>query len=136
MASTINCWQCGSRLTGLILPLSRREECANCGAEQHVCKLCKHFNPAISDSCEEDLAEDVRDKESANFCDYFSVNPNAYQPKKQTKQEQAEHDLACLFGDSTSEEKAPTDERLKTVNNNKKALSALEKLFSNPPSEK
>lgn len=131
MSSEINCWKCGNPLVDLILPLSRREECKSCGADQHVCKLCNEYNPLISRKCEEDRAEDVSDKESANFCDYFSPNPSAYQSKKSNKQTQAEEELARLFGDNKDQElntsKVDTPPQTKA----EKALSDLEDLFGN-----
>ena len=135
MSSEINCWKCGNPLVGLILPLSRREECDSCGADQHVCKLCKEYNPMVSGSCEEDRAEDVTDKESANFCDYFSPNPQAYHSKSDNKRTQAEAELSRLFGDNKEEE--PDIGRIGSPPQSKteKALSDLEDLFGNKGSD-
>ncbi len=55
------CWRCGAALVELILPMSRREECKACAADQHVCKLCRHYAPNLSDACSEERAEDVND---------------------------------------------------------------------------
>lgn len=128
MAEIIQCWRCGEVLKNLILPLSRREECAECGAEQHVCRLCKHDRPGLSYGCHEDLAEELSDKESANFCDYFKPNPNAYRPKTQSKQAQAEAELAALFSSSVTN--TPSTDAAQSKKD--QSLSELEKLFGNP----
>jgi len=129
MTKVIYCWRCGESLKNLILPLSRREECAECGAEQHVCKLCKNNDPRRSSGCNEDLAEDILDKESANFCDYFAPSSDAYQQKGRHKLAKAESELAELFDNESSNitpNKAPTSQTKKD-----NALSELEDLFGN-----
>ena len=136
MSKTINCWRCGKELGGLILPMSRREECAYCGAEQHVCKLCVHYNPNISDCCDEDLAERVNDKERANFCDYFSPNPDAYEPGKPSERKQAEEELAALFGEKATDSSEVAKEPLDPVSRKEQALSDLEDLFGKGTGEK
>lgn len=136
MSSEINCWKCGNPLVGLILPLSRREVCDSCGADQHVCKLCKEYNPTVSRSCEEDRAEDVTDKESANFCDYFSPNPQAYKPKSNSKRRQAEDELARLFGAENDEGRGTNKVDNSPQSKSEKALSDLEDLFGNSASDK
>ncbi|MFD2230444.1 hypothetical protein [Alkalimarinus sediminis] len=129
MSPEISCWKCGAPLEGLIMPLSRREECKNCGADQHACKLCKEYNPTISRSCEEDRAEDVSDKESANFCDYFSPTPQAYQSKGTNKRTQAKAELAKLFGDNLDKQNNDNIGDIQSQTQAEKALSDLEDLF-------
>jgi len=150
MTKTLVCWRCGEILTNLILPLSRREVCTHCDAEQHVCKLCKDYNPRISGACDEDLAEDVREKERANFCDYFSPRLNAFNSTDHSKQTDAAADLAALFGDTNNEtipdsravnaedlfsatgEFATTGEKEKELSAEETARIELENLFSSP----
>lgn len=98
MTETYYCWKCAEPLTDLILPLSRREECLKCCADQHVCKMCVHFSD--NGRCEEERAEVVRDSEKANFCDYFSpTKENRGNSAITNKSEQAKAQLAALFGD-------------------------------------
>jgi len=73
------CWRCGTDLAVVPQPLSRLAECPACRAELHVCRLCRHYNPRIEGKCDEDQAEEVRDKTRANFCDYFRPRPAAFQ---------------------------------------------------------
>ncbi len=39
--------------------------------------MCKYFDPTVSDSCREPIAEKVNDKKRANFCGYFQPRENA-----------------------------------------------------------
>lgn len=72
------CWKCGTSLAGVALPLRRLEECPGCGADLHVCKLCEFYDTRVAKHCREPVADEVKDKERANFCDYFQPRPDAY----------------------------------------------------------
>ena len=92
------CWKCGASLAHAIMPLSRRETCKQCQAEQHVCRLCRHYKEQVPDQCTEDRAEQVSNKELANFCDYFDPSRGAWQGSTEAAQQQAADELASLFG--------------------------------------
>jgi hypothetical protein len=97
MSQSLTCWQCGNGLQNVIFPMSRREVCAVCDADQHVCKMCKEFDGR--NSCNEPIAEDVTDREKANFCDYFSPSGYIFLKTTREKQQDAKAQLAALFGD-------------------------------------
>lgn len=67
----LNCWHCGTLLDDLPLPIGRREECPHCSSSLHVCRMCEFFDRSASRQCREPMADEVVDKEAANFCDYF-----------------------------------------------------------------
>jgi hypothetical protein len=92
------CWKCGASLEALSLALQRLDECKQCGAELHVCKLCEWYSTSVAKHCREPIAEEVKDKERANFCDYFKPRPNAYSNAGQTEAEKAKSELEALFG--------------------------------------
>jgi hypothetical protein len=96
------CWKCGTSLADYTLPLRRLEECRKCGAELHVCKLCEWYDIAVAKHCREPIAEEVKDKEHANFCDYFKPRPGAYSDAGIAAATQAKSQLDALFGGSTS----------------------------------
>lgn len=98
MATVYDCWKCGQPLTGMILPVSRREECEACGAEIHVCRQCRHYDARIANQCREERAEDVSDKERANFCDYYDPRPDAFTPGDSAAEAEAKAQLEALFG--------------------------------------
>jgi hypothetical protein len=91
------CWKCGASLEALSLPLQRLDECKQCHAELHVCKLCEWYSTAVAKHCREPIAEEVKDKERANFCDYFKPRPDAYSSAPQSAAEKAKSELEALF---------------------------------------
>lgn len=120
MAATLVCWKCGASLKELPLPLSRMAECPACKAELHACRLCQFYDARTTRQCTEIRAEEVINKEHANFCDWFKARPNAFDPQRQAKVEAAKSKLDSLFGGvaSGSETADP-------------ARAAAERLFGN-----
>ncbi len=92
------CWKCGASLEALSLPLRRLDECKQCGAELHVCKLCEWYSTSVAKHCREPIAEEVKDKERANFCDYFKPRADAYSNAHETAAQKAQKELEALFG--------------------------------------
>ena len=84
----------------LSLPLRRLEECVQCRAELHVCRMCVEYNTSYAKHCREPTAEEVRDKTSANFCDHFKPRAGAYTPPNAAAISDAQAALAKLFGKS------------------------------------
>lgn len=92
------CWKCGASLAPLPLPLSRLAECPKCRAWLHCCRLCHFYNPNLTRQCDEERAEEVRDRESANFCDWFKPRTEAHQTRGGEKTQAAKTQLDNLFG--------------------------------------
>jgi hypothetical protein len=108
MSNEFICWKCGNNLINVILPISRREECDNCKADQHVCNMCLYF---VRNCCDEERAEHISDTEKANFCDYFKPSNKTFKTFDKHKADKAKADLAALFGDDEPE-KSQDDETL------------------------
>lgn len=102
------CWKCGASLAELTLPLLRLEECKKCGAELHVCKMCEWYSIAVAKHCRETIAEEVKDKERANFCDYFKPRPDAHSAAPAHAGVKAKADLDALFGGSKTSQAEPS----------------------------
>lgn len=119
MPDSALCWKCGASLAQLSLPLLRLDVCQQCGAELHVCKLCSFYDVAVAKHCRETIAEEVRDKQRANFCDYFVLNEQAYKPAASLPSKST---LDELFGKKLDTPTAPTDPV-------ELARSALDNLF-------
>lgn len=66
------CFQCQAELK-VLLPVGRREECPSCRQDVHVCKNCVHYDPKSYNECRETSADVVKEKDRANFCDYFEL---------------------------------------------------------------
>jgi hypothetical protein len=100
MSHDLVCWKCGASLADYTLPLRRLEECRQCGAELHVCKMCEWYSIAVAKHCREPIAEEVKDKDRANFCDYYKPRPGAYSAAPLDAAAKAKSDLDALFGGS------------------------------------
>ena len=97
-ATDLVCWKCGASLAALPLPLSREAECPKCRAYLHCCRLCQFYNPSVAEQCDEDRAEEVLNKEGANFCDWFRSRADAHRPRGNEKTQAAKTRLDDLFG--------------------------------------
>lgn len=116
MTDVLSCWRCGASLAELSLPLSRLEECPDCSNYLHVCRMCRYFDPTVAKSCREDDAEEVKDKERANFCDYFKPRAGAYDAALGEVEQRARGQLDELFGDAAEQgDAAATDESLQAA---------------------
>lgn len=124
MSENFVCWKCGESLTDVILPMSRREECFSCGADQHVCKMCVFYDNKSRGSCNEERAECPSNTERANFCDYFKPSSHAFIAITQQKSAAAKADFAALFGDI--EDTPDSTETLTTPTSETKKLSPAE----------
>ena len=110
MSGKFVCWKCGFSLKEVPRPISRLMQCKSCGADLHVCRLCRYYKPQVSGCCDHDLAEPAREIDLANFCQYFSPTSDAYQPHAAVQADDARTKLAELFGDIGKREKtAPED---------------------------
>jgi hypothetical protein len=97
MTTDLVCWKCGANLTDLPQPLGRRAECTTCHAELHVCRMCRHHDAAKAKQCREPMAEEVKDKIRANYCEWFQVRPGAFAPVGPAKDD-PRGALEALFG--------------------------------------
>lgn len=133
MVEGLLCWHCGGSLDEVRLPLRRLEVCPACDVELHCCKMCQFYNPRVSDGCDEDRAEEVMDKERANFCDFFKPSPNAYVSRDGSKAQSARIQLNRLFDDVTDLE-TPTGTDAQTQEGT--ARQRLEELFGSVDKDK
>ena len=109
MSSTeIACYRCGASLASLSMPLSRQDACPSCSVHLHVCKMCDFFDKMVPGQCREDDAEEVYEKERANFCEWFKPAENAFDALRAAADHQSRDDLAALFG--KDEPQTPTND--------------------------
>jgi hypothetical protein len=59
--------------------------------------MCGFFDPQAPSQCREDDAEDVKEKELANFCEWFVPSEAAFDPQQKSAAEQARESLEALF---------------------------------------
>ena len=120
--SELVCWNCGNSLSDYTLPLRRLEECRRCQAELHVCRMCEWYDISVAKHCREPIAEEVKDKQRANFCDYFKPRPGAFSSTPLDEAARAKSQLDALFGGG----KPPAAEQASVAD---KARADLEALF-------
>lgn len=131
MSAELICWKCGASVEALPRPFARAAECEACGADLHVCRMCEFHDPSVSRGCREPVAEDVRDRERANFCGYFRAKPNAHRPGPEAESAASRAALDALFGgtgEGPSRGNAPGDAET--------AKSELDALFGLDPGKK
>lgn len=131
MDTGLVCWKCGASLADVLLPLRRIEECAGCGAQLHVCRLCEFHDTRVAKACRETIADEVKDKEHANFCDYFKPRPGAYKARNVAAADAAKAALDGLFGAAPAAGAAPSAADAKIEAD--RARAALENLFGKKP---
>lgn len=108
MSAELVCWKCGASIAYLSLPLSRLDECKQCGAQLHACKLCEWYSTLVAKHCREPIAEEVKDKDRANFCDYFKPRVGAYTAAPADAAAKARSELEALFGAKKPETNEPS----------------------------
>ena len=90
------------------MPLGRETRCRACGKDLHVCRQCTFYDTTKGKSCAEPVADEVRDKERANFCGYFTLNAGAFGGNAQA--DAAREKLAAMFaldGNTSSANASP-----------------------------
>ena len=110
MSSDLRCWNCGTNLSTLSLPLGREDKCPDCSNYLNVCRMCSNFDIQVTDACREDDAEEVREKSRPNFCDYFKPSASAFDPLRAEASASSVAELERLFdtAGATSEENTST----------------------------
>ena len=98
MHDELVCWRCGESLADLPLPLARLAECLSCHTELHVCRMCKYYDTSVAKSCREPVADEVSNKERANFCGWFMPRHGAYTRGNERRTADAQGTLDALFG--------------------------------------
>lgn len=72
-----------------------KDECPHCSFDLHVCLNCVFYDEGKANKCRETQADYVKDRDRANYCDYFRFN-NA--ETKKSEKEAAERLWKDLFG--------------------------------------
>jgi len=79
------CFKCKTPVN--LEQITRRDECLQCKSDLHVCLNCEFYEKGRANACREPLAEPVKEKERANFCDYFRFKEQGRQKSGKTEAE-------------------------------------------------
>ena len=90
------CWKCGKEID-VSVKIYRDSEC-ECGADLHCCKNCKFYSQGSHYDCKESIEDFVSDKESSNFCDFFSPKQIFSLKNDEDKAQKAKDAFNSLFG--------------------------------------
>ena len=99
-AKGTSCYSCGALVSGPEVGTarpSRTAVCDGCSAYLHCCRNCRFYDPGAYNNCREPVAEDVRDKEEANFCDYFEWGVEGEGDEKGEGRKNAKEKFEALF---------------------------------------
>ena len=125
--NSLACWNCGSPLSDIPLPISRHSQCSSCFNDLHCCRLCKYHDPERTVYCLEDRADPPIQKENSNFCDYFSPSSKAFNAGGAIKSADSKAKLESLFG--SSEEDSSSSDNDVIESKEEEAKRALNDLF-------
>lgn len=97
------CHACGTSIDDRTR-VYRTSVCPGCGRDLKCCLNCRFYDPSAHWQCRETIPEEVRDKEKANFCEYFQLRPSATDGpvapgRADEKAREARDKLDKLFGD-------------------------------------
>ena len=131
-AKDLSCWKCAASLDGVPLPIGRLAECLSCRTELHVCRLCEFYDLSVAQACREPIAEEVKDKTRANFCEHFYPRPDACtEPTAGGSAPSAE--LSALLGGGSVGDAAPNEpETTGAGDPEENARRGLDELFGKP----
>ena len=90
------CYKCGNEVVIDKRPW-RTSTCPKCEAYLHCCLNCRFYEKNAHNECREPEAKWVRDKEIANFCDYFEANMNLKEVPLGIRRDDALKKLDALF---------------------------------------
>ena len=128
MNDEIQCWRCGESTAEWPQPFSRHAACRKCRADLHVCRLCRFYDRNKAKQCNEPIAEEVSNKERANFCGYFIAKPRAFVADGDAFA-QARAKLDALFGHPPSPTAPATGDMSAPLSAEERAQRDLEDLF-------
>lgn len=132
-AKSLVCWKCGASLDDVPRPITRHSNCPSCYAELHCCVMCKRYDTRYTSKCSDERADPPVHKDSANFCEFFSPKPGAFDAGGDRASKRARGELKTLFGEEDDGGNAPHEDRAgqddTTPSEEEKARRELEKLF-------
>ena len=94
-----SCYFCGTQLPHGER-IYRTTICDDCGKPIKICLNCEFYDPSSHYECREDIGEPVREKDTANFCDYFSAGKKTLGKNGEDPHKKAVDTFNNLFSDS------------------------------------
>lgn len=101
------CWKCKNPIE-VSEKIYRNTTCEFCGADLHSCRNCKFYDIGSHYDCRENISSLVKEKERANFCEWFSAREifaDGETSVVSDKAAQARDAFASLFGETATPQK-------------------------------
>ena len=83
----LECYCCGKEIE-VAEKITRDDICPHCNKPIRCCQNCEFYSENAHNKCIETAADWVVDKESANFCEYFSLTTKKRKKPKTGKEAQ------------------------------------------------
>ena len=97
---TLTCFNCGHHVE-LDDRLPHNATCEKCSSYLRCCLNCRFYDPNAYNECREFSAERVKEKEKANFCEFFEASSDSHFNSNKRKEE-ALGKLNSLFKKNTT----------------------------------
>ena len=97
------CYKCQEELV-FEVKIGRLDTCPNCSAYLHSCRNCRFWSPGAHNQCTENQGEFIRDREAANFCNWFAFRVMGEDTSAELNA--AKSKLDALFGGGSGAPKA------------------------------
>ncbi len=91
------CYFCGSALPEN-LEVGRSTTCPSCGKDVKICLNCTFYAPGAHWDCRETIPDPVREKDRANFCDFFVLSKEPRKARADGSVAKAKKQFDGLFG--------------------------------------
>ncbi len=92
-----HCFKCGGEVVVIERRVGRRDECEHCGADLHCCFNCEFYDRSRHNECREPISDRVKDKDRANFCDFFKIKEQRATAPVVDKAAEAKRKLEEMF---------------------------------------
>ncbi len=93
------CFSCGKEFP-YGFRVYRNTHCPVCDADAKVCLNCRFYSPGAHWDCSETVDDEVKDKDRANFCDFFVLGRDGGPDSRETEKKNSARDaFKGLFGD-------------------------------------
>lgn len=103
--------------------------CPQCRSDLHVCRMCRCYDTRYIGHCSHDEADRVVDKQSANYCTFYSPNPDAFVAAQGDAAQRARHELDTLFGSSEAKHASGEETPHAPLSPQERARREAESLF-------
>ncbi len=90
------CWKCSNEID-IGKKIGRLVTCPHCMSYLHCCFNCRFYDKLAFHECKEPQVEWVKEKNAANFCEYFTPVKGKFEIKKTLSKDEANKKFKELF---------------------------------------